>query len=80
MDEILLPSCMPAPSLDLGNVRDLGPGYLGTLMSVERKLRAGGWQLTRTDVLDTQEADHLPFRALCRASRTAGTAVSLTER
>jgi hypothetical protein len=36
--------------VDLGNVRDLGPGYLGTLMSVERKLRAGGWQLTITGV------------------------------
>ena len=36
--------------VDLSNVRDLCPGYLGTLMSVERTLRAGGWQLTITGV------------------------------
>jgi hypothetical protein len=34
--------------VDLGNVRDLCPGYLGTLMGVGRKLRAGGVQLTLT--------------------------------
>jgi hypothetical protein len=32
--------------VDLGNVRDLSPGYLGALTAVGRKLRAGGGQLT----------------------------------
>jgi anti-anti-sigma regulatory factor len=42
--------------VDLGNVSDLCPGYLGTLMSVDRKLRAAGGQFTLTGVLDSQEA------------------------
>jgi anti-anti-sigma regulatory factor len=42
--------------VDLGNVSDLCPGYLGTLMGVDRRLRAAGGQLTLTGVLDTQEA------------------------
>jgi hypothetical protein len=32
--------------VDLGNVSDLCPGYLSTLMGVDRKLRASGGQLT----------------------------------
>jgi hypothetical protein len=32
--------------VDLGNVRDLGPGDLGTLTAVGRRLRTGGVQLS----------------------------------
>ena len=42
--------------VDLGNVRDLCPSDLGTLMGVERRIRAGGGHLTLTGVFDTQEA------------------------
>ena len=36
--------------LDLGNVRDLGPGDLGTLTAVGRRLRTGGVQLSLVGV------------------------------
>ena len=34
--------------VDLGNVRDLCPGDLGTLLALDRRIRAGGGHLSTT--------------------------------